>query len=73
METLLSARKLEQRVMNAMPFLIVWYVEAGTPGYFDMLYGNLTGAAIMTVCMGVYLAAYVLSERIFERIFGEKD
>lgn len=73
MDTLLSARKLEQRVMNAMPFLIVWYVEAGNPGYFDMLYGNLTGAAIMTVCMGVYLAAYVLSERIFERIFGEKD
>lgn len=73
METLLSARKLEQRVMNAMPFLIVWYVEAGNPGYFDMLYGNLAGAVLMTVCMGVYLAAYALSERIFERIFRERD
>lgn len=71
METLLSARKLEQQVMNAMPFLIVWYVEASNPGYFDMLYGNLAGVVLMTVCMAVYLAAYALSEWIFERTFGE--
>ncbi len=69
METLLSARKLEQRVMNAMPFAIVWYVEVSNPGYFDMLYGNLTGVVLMTVCLGVYLTAYVLSERIFEKTF----
>lgn len=71
-ETLLSARKLEQRVMNAMPFMIVWYVEASNPGYFDMLYGNLSGVAVMTVCMGIYLVAYALSERIFDRTFGER-
>ncbi len=72
METLLSARKLEQRVMNAMPFLIVWYVEVSNPGYFDMLYGNLAGMALMTVCMGIYLAAYALSEQIFDKTFGEE-
>lgn len=71
METLLSARKLEQRVMNAMPFMIVWYVEISNPGYFDMLYGNLTGAALMTICLGVYLAAYVLSEKIFDKTFED--
>lgn len=69
METLLSARKLEQKVMNAMPFIIVWYVEISNPGYFDELYGNLTGVALMTVCLGIYLAAYGLSERIFEKAF----
>lgn len=72
METLLSARKLEQRVMNAMPFMIVWYVEISNPGYFDMLYGNLTGAALMTICLGVYLAAYALSEKIFEKTFEDE-
>ncbi len=71
METLLSARRLEQRVMNAMPFLIVWYVETGNPGYFDMLYGNPAGIALMTACMGVYLAAYALSEWIFDKTFKE--
>jgi len=72
METLLSARKLEQRVMNAMPFLIVWYVEVSNPGYFDMLYGNPAGIAMMTACMGIYLAAYALSEWIFDKTFGEE-
>lgn len=71
METLLSSRKLEQRVMNVMPFLIVWYVEMGNPGYFDMLYGNLAGVALMTACMGIYLAAYALSEWIFDKAFEE--
>lgn len=71
METLLSARKLEQRVMNVMPFMIVWYVEVSNPGYFDMLYGNLTGMALMTVCLGVYLAAYALSEKIFQKTFED--
>lgn len=70
METLLAARKLEQRVMNAMPFMIVWYVEVSNPGYFDMLYGNLTGAVLMTGCLGVYLVAYALSEMIFQRTFS---
>ncbi|MCM1120255.1 MAG: type II secretion system protein F [bacterium] len=69
METLLAARKLEQQVMNAMPFMIVWYVEVSNPGYFDMLYGNLTGVVLMTGCLGVYLAAYALSEMIFRRTF----
>lgn len=72
METLLSARKLEQRVMNAMPFMIVWYVEISNPGYFDMLYGNLSGAALMTICLGVYLAAYALSEKIFDKTFEDE-
>lgn len=71
METLLSARKLEQRVMNAMPFMIVWYVEISNPGYFDMLYGNLTGVVLMTICLGIYLAAYVLSEKIFDKAFED--
>lgn len=71
-ETLLSARKLEQRVMNAMPFMIVWYVEVSNPGYFDMLYGNPAGVALMTVCLGVYLTAYALSESIFAKTFGER-
>lgn len=63
-EVLLSARKLEQKIMNAMPFLIMLYVNLTSPGYFDKLYHTLTGAAVMTVCLGIYLGAYVLSRKI---------
>lgn len=69
-ETLLAAKQLEQKVMNVMPFLIVLYLEYSNPGYFDMMYHNLSGAAIMTACLGVYLCAYALSEHIFRKAFG---
>ncbi len=70
LETLLAAKRLEQRVMNVMPFLIVGYLGLTNPGYFDMMYHNLTGVAIMTACLGVYLGAYILSEKIFEKAYG---
>ena len=70
LETLLAAKRLEQRVMNVMPFLIVGYLGLTNPGYFDMMYHNLTGVIIMTVCLVVYLGAYILSEKIFEKTYG---
>lgn len=70
LETLLAAKRLEQRVMNVMPFLIVGYLEGTNPGYFDMMYHNLTGIGIMTVCLLLYLGAYILSEKIFEKVYG---
>jgi tight adherence protein B len=67
-QTLLTNKRLEQKIMNVMPFGILMYVESGNPAYFADLYHNFSGAAIMTVCLAVYLTAYVLSERILERI-----
>lgn len=69
-ETLLSAKRLEQRVMNIMPFFIVLYLEYTNPGYFNMMYHNILGVGIMTLALVVYMTAYVLSERIFEKAFG---
>jgi tight adherence protein B len=67
-QTLLTNKRLEQKIMNVMPFGILLYVESGNPAYFADLYHNFSGAAIMTICLAVYLAAYTLSERILERI-----
>ncbi len=69
-ETLLAAKKLEQRVMNIMPFGIVLYLDFSSPGYFDMLYHNFTGVLLMTVCLFVYLAVFAWSESIFLKAYG---
>ena len=61
---LLSARRLEQRIMEAVPFLIILYIGAASRGFFDVLYGNLPGAVLMTGCLTAYLGAFVLSEKI---------
>lgn len=70
LETLLAAKRLEQKVMSVMPFLIVLYLEYTNRGYFDMMFHNIMGGAIMTGCLLVYLGAYALAERIFEKAFG---
>lgn len=63
-EVLLSARKLEQKIMNAMPFLIMLYINITSPGYFSGLYHCLGGIIIMTFCLAVYTGAYILSQKM---------
>lgn len=65
-ETLLSGRKLEQKIMNTMPFLLMMYMSLTSPGYFRGLYGTPEGVAVMTFCLGIYLCAYLMSLKIME-------
>lgn len=69
--TVLSGRRLEQNIMKVIPFGILTYIGVSYPGYFDGLYHNPSGIAIMTVCLAIYLGAYILGDRILENI--EKD
>lgn len=66
--TLLSGREMEQNIMKLMPFGILLYIGSSYPGYFDMLYHNWQGIAVMTVCLGLYLAAYVMGDKILQKI-----
>lgn len=70
-QTLLGGKKMELTVMKVMPFGILLYIDIGNPGYFASLYHNLTGVTIMTGCLGVYLGAYLLGERIMKGITAE--
>ena len=63
-ETAISGKVYEQRIMNIVPFAIYFYVEATNGGYFDSLYHNLTGCFIMTICLFLYSISYFLSEKI---------
>lgn len=69
--TLLSGRQMEQNIMKLMPFGILLYIGSSYPGYFDMLYHNWQGSAIMTACLGLYMAAYVLGDKILQKIAME--
>lgn len=68
METLLGGKRMELGIMKAVPFGILLYINVGNPGYFDSLYHNLTGAAIMTGCLAVYLSACAMGERIMDKL-----
>lgn len=71
LRTLLAGKRMELNIMKAMPFGILFYITLGNPGYFDVLYHNLTGIAVMTGCLVVYLTAYLLGEQVMKKITTE--
>jgi len=65
-ETLISAKKLEQKIMNIVPFLILFYVDTTTKGFFDALYHNVAGNIIMTAGIAVYGIAICMEDKIMD-------
>lgn len=63
-QVLLSSKKMEQKIMNVIPFLIIFYISITSKGFFDVLYHNPIGILIMTVCLAVYLTAFAISGKI---------
>ena len=63
-DTVLSARKLELRLMLLMPFVILLYLRVVFGKMISLMYGNLPGVIVMTLCLGLYVAAGVLGCRI---------
>lgn len=66
-ETTLSAKKYEQKIMNIVPFVLIFYVDLTSPGFFNILYHNLFGNMIMTFMLATYIFAYSLSVKIVNR------
>ena len=57
METLITAKKLEEKIMMVMPYGILLYLRVSNGGFLDVLYHNAFGIVLMTVfLLGVYLA-----------------
>lgn len=65
-QLMISAKKMEQKIMNLVPFLIIFYIGSTSKGFFDVLYHNLVGIVVMTVCLVFYGAAWRLSKKIVE-------
>lgn len=61
---LISEKRLELRIMEVIPFFILIYLDMTSRGYFDILYGNIRGIAVMTGCLIVYVAAILAAEKI---------
>ncbi len=59
-----AAKRIEQNIMNFVPMAIIGYVRLTTPDYFDSIYHNPFGIAVMSVCLIVYMFSYFLSQKI---------
>lgn len=63
-EVLLSGKRFEQKIMSVIPFAILGYMRWSTGSFMSVLYHNLAGVIGMSLCLVVYMAALLLSEKI---------
>lgn len=68
MDTILSGRRLEQLIMQLMPFGILTYIGVGYKGFFDVLYFNVSGFMIMSMCLMLYVFSFYLGVKTIDRI-----
>ena len=63
-DTLISGKKFEQKILCAMPLFITFYLRVSAAEFVEPLYGNVPGAVCMTVCAIVYLVSIKWAEKI---------
>lgn len=64
--TMITAKRLESRIMNIIPLGIILYMWVFSPGFLEPLYHNITGVIVMGVALIGYVGAYAMSERIID-------
>lgn len=61
---MISGKRFEQKVMNAIPFVLIAVLKVASADLIGVLYHNAAGVIVMTICLGIYAGAIILSERI---------
>lgn len=65
-QVMLAAKKMEFNIMCVIPFGIILYMKLTFREFIGILYGNLTGAAVMSFCLFLYLLAYRLGKKMIK-------
>ena len=63
-DTIISGKQMEQKVMSVIPFGIILYLKLTSPEFIEPLYNNLAGFITMTVCLIMYMVSYLIAKRI---------
>ena len=63
-ETLIAAKRFEFRLMCVIPLGMILYMRFAFPQFLSVLYGNVFGVLVMSSCLGMYMFAYQLGNRM---------
>ena len=69
--TSITEKKMEQKVMSVIPMFIILYITVSAPGFLNIMYESILGKIIMTGCIIAYVAAYIWGEKIIQIITEE--
>ena len=62
--TMTAEKQFEQKIMNLVPYFIVFYIEFSSPGFFSQMYVTTAGRVVMTGCLIVYVTACFMALKI---------
>ena len=65
-QTIISGKKMEQKVMSAVPFFLLGYMKLTAWDFICPLYGNLAGVLMMSISLMVYIGADYIAGKIVE-------
>lgn len=63
-QTMISGKKMEARLMNIVPIGILAYLKLFSQGFMEVLYINITGRLIMTMALAAYIGSVYMTEKI---------
>ena len=65
-QTIISGKKMEQKVMSAIPFFLLGYMKLTAWDFICPLYGNPAGVLMMSISLMVYIGADYIAGKIVE-------
>lgn len=63
-EILTAEKRLEQKIMNLMPLVVLFMLDRTAPEFIAPLYHNLIGRITMTILLFLFLISYLWSSKI---------
>ena len=63
-ETVISGKKMEQKIMNIVPLLLLSYLNLTSEEFLAPLYGNIFGVCIMSGAFLAYTGALLLANKM---------
>lgn len=63
-ETALAGRKMEQKVLTAVPVLLILFLTYGSGGFMEPIFTTLAGRIVATIALGLILAGNFWSSKI---------
>lgn len=65
-DTLLSSRKFEQKILNVMPIAMIFILSTTAAEYIQPIFTTAMGRVAMTVCLLLLMTAYLVSNKIMD-------
>lgn len=63
-ETLISGKKFEQKILSIFPFVLVIFLKSSGSGYLDPLMTDAFGRIIMTIALAMILTGLLIGRKI---------